>query len=180
MTPSPMPKKVFVSSVVFTGNLGGLAGADAKCAALALAASPPLSGTYKAWVADSGGSPATRFTHSTGPYVLVNGTVVADSWTSLTSGVLAHAINRTQNNGAAPTASASLCGSNQLVWSNVQSNGTVSGTISDCTQWTNGTAGNNSAEFGNSSKLTGQWTSYCPVGGTGICNIAAPIYCFEQ
>src|SRR5207248_2675590 len=43
-------KRVFVTSVMYDGNLGGLAGADAKCQARATAAS--LSGTYKAWLSD--------------------------------------------------------------------------------------------------------------------------------
>jgi len=40
----------FVSSTKFTGNLGGVAGADAKCAGLAK--NEGLPGTYVAWVSD--------------------------------------------------------------------------------------------------------------------------------
>jgi cysteine-rich repeat protein len=43
-----LSKKVFVSSQMYDGNLGGLAGADAKCQALADAAN--LTGTYMAWI----------------------------------------------------------------------------------------------------------------------------------
>jgi hypothetical protein len=57
----------FVSGTKFTGALGGLIGADQQCAALAGAAG--LSGTYRAWLSDDTGSPATRFTPSTVPYV---------------------------------------------------------------------------------------------------------------
>ena len=42
---------VFVTSQTFTGNLGGIAGADQKCQDLADAAGLP--GIYKAWLADS-------------------------------------------------------------------------------------------------------------------------------
>src|SRR5262249_27131858 len=113
----PPPRRVFVTSLTYTGNLGGLAGADALCQARADAAA--LGGTYKAWLADDSGSPATRFTHSTGEYVLVDGTVVAGNWADLTDGSTGHAIDKTEGNGTPPT-TGSVCGPpNRRVWSNV-------------------------------------------------------------
>ena len=52
---------VFVTSETYTGNLGGVAGADDKCQALADQAGLP--GVYMAWIADSvpASAPATRF-----------------------------------------------------------------------------------------------------------------------
>ena len=44
-------RKVFVTSIGYDGNLGGLAGADAKC--MTRAAAGNLSGTYKAWLSSS-------------------------------------------------------------------------------------------------------------------------------
>ena len=55
---------------------------DAKCQQLAEAAGLP--GTYKAWLSDKTSSPATTFTRSNGPYVLVDGTEVASNWLGLT------------------------------------------------------------------------------------------------
>lgn len=75
-------KIVFVSSERYTGNLGGVAGADAKCQQLAEAAGLP--GTYKAWLSDKTSSPAATFKRSNGPYVLVDGTEVASNWEGLT------------------------------------------------------------------------------------------------
>src|SRR4029077_17175057 len=66
---------VFVSSATYGGgNLGGLTGADPKCQSLATAAVLP--GTYKAWLSDDTTSAASRLTHSTNPYVLVDGKTI--------------------------------------------------------------------------------------------------------
>jgi hypothetical protein len=75
-------KIVFVTSAKYTGNLGGVAGADVKCQQLAEAAGLP--GTYKAWLSDKSSSPAATFTRWNGPYVLVDGTEVASNWQGLT------------------------------------------------------------------------------------------------
>lgn len=53
-------KYVFVTSVHYTGDLGGVAGADAKCQTAATAAG--LAGTYKAWISTYGASAADRIT----------------------------------------------------------------------------------------------------------------------
>ena len=79
------PCLVFATSQKFTGNLGGLAGADKKCQALATAPGVGLPGTYKAWLSDSSNSPFTRFVKSPGPYQLVTGEKVADNWNDLTT-----------------------------------------------------------------------------------------------
>ncbi len=76
-------RTVFLSSVQYSGALGGLVGADAKCQANASAAG--LRGVYRAWLADSTHSAATRLTHAPVPYVLVSGLAIARSWTDLLS-----------------------------------------------------------------------------------------------
>src|SRR5262249_60557677 len=86
----PSGKLVFVSSTTYTGNLGGLSGADAKCQSLATSAGH--AGTFKAWLSDDVTDAKSRLTHSTMPYVLVDGTIVATGFTDLTSGTLRHAI----------------------------------------------------------------------------------------
>lgn len=58
----PAPNLAFVTAATFTGDLGGLAGADAACnAAAASAAGGPLPGTFRALMADSTTSIAARF-----------------------------------------------------------------------------------------------------------------------
>src|SRR5262249_23852873 len=86
----PNGKLVFVSSTTYTGNLGGLSGADAKCQSLATSAGH--TGTFKAWLSDDLVDAKSRLTHAMMPYVLVDGTIVATGFNDLTSGTLRHAI----------------------------------------------------------------------------------------
>lgn len=65
------PCRVFLSSQIYPGNLGGLIGADEKCNTLAQAEGLP--GLYKAWLSTASVAAATRLTHNPGPYVLTNG-----------------------------------------------------------------------------------------------------------
>jgi hypothetical protein len=82
-------KYVFVTSMPVLASFGGTAQGDAQCQALA----QPFGGTWMSWTSDSSSSPAARFTHSTIPYGLLDGTLVASDWTGLTSGSLLHAID---------------------------------------------------------------------------------------
>src|SRR5262245_34663924 len=73
-------RRVFVtsSSPVQTGALGGVTVADEFCQSTA--DRRQLGGTWKAWLSTSDGSPSTRFTQSSVPYRLLDGTIVAKSW----------------------------------------------------------------------------------------------------
>ena len=66
--PTTIPKKVFISSQTYVGNLGGLAGADQLCQRLASTAG--LTGTFKAFLSSSNSTPATRWTPRAGTYQL--------------------------------------------------------------------------------------------------------------
>ena len=87
-------KTVFITSESFNGDLGGLKGADDKCQAEADApASIVPSGTYMAWLSDGSNSPNTRFTKSSHPYVLPDGTKIAENYSDLTDGSIQNFIN---------------------------------------------------------------------------------------
>ena len=159
-------KRVFVSSTAYSANLGGLAGADEKCQALADAAS--LGGNYKAWLSDNASSPSTTFVQATVPYILVDGTPIADDWADLTDGELANLLNKTEWGGSPPRELAA-------VWTDTTgAGGAVSGSL-DCSGWTSDAS---------AMATVGLWT--IPVGWSLFTSFfdcdegAFPIYCFEQ
>jgi cysteine-rich repeat protein len=164
-------KRVFVSSVLYDGNLGGLAGADAKCQGLAAAAG--LSGTYFAWLSTSVASPASRFAKSMLPYVTVTGIKIADNWADLTDGTIDAPLNVTEVGGAPPAGGTPTCGA-ASVWTNTLANGTLFNASTSCSDWTS-TAGG--AHWGQWTAVNNLWTTWCQGGS---CAWVEPIYCFEQ
>lgn len=162
-------KRVFVTGTGYSASaIGGISGADTKCNTLASAAG--LSGSYKAWMADSsvGTAPtnaARGFTKADVPYRLVDGRRIADDWTSLVGGYeLQTGISLTQTGAyIAPSG----------VWTNVTYNGSQENATGNCSNWTSnaGTNGNYGTS-GSSSSWTDDWNA--------TCNQAYRFYCFEQ
>lgn len=199
-TVQPQGKKVFVSSQLFDGNFGsgqrvlGHLEADQSCQDLAQAAG--LSGTFKAWISgrvDTGAGPlphgvVDRFTQSSQPYRLVNGTQVAADWADLTDGSLAHAINTDENGNPV--------GSELRVWTNTTSSGQAWDNSTQCAvggnpdipgvwtwscgapSWTPGDCQFQSGKYGMANSTAADWT------GAAASNIACSnqfhLYCFEQ
>jgi hypothetical protein len=164
------PCLVFITRSPRTGNLGGLAGADARCQALAKAAGLP--GAYKAWLSDSTGAPRTRFRNPTGPYVWVDGTTkVADDWLDLTSGTLDRPINMTEDGAqfAGPA----------VVWTHTRIDGNAGGfgTNLHCENWST-TADDVQGNTGIATATDVDWTA--PLTGTASCGSTARLYCFQQ
>ena len=77
-------KTVFISATPVPSDLGGITGADSLCAQQAAAAKLP--GVFYAWLSDAQTSPFQRFSKSTVPYTLPDGTTFADDWDALTRG----------------------------------------------------------------------------------------------
>jgi cysteine-rich repeat protein len=170
-------KIVFVSSKLYNGNLGGLAGADAKCQSLAQAAGLP--GTYLAWLSTTAASPSTRFTHHNGPYVTTTGVVVAWNWSYLTYYWLSSALSVTELGTSAPISPNNTClgGGHAVVWTGTNWDGNAVpnvGTLS-CSDWTS-SAINVSSSWGLAT-VVDYWSYYCY---GGACSWTAPIYCFQQ
>lgn len=175
------PKRVFVTSTTSNGDLGGLSGADSTCQHLADAVA--LGGTYKAWLSTTTISAASRLTHSTTPYVLINGTKIASSWAGLTSGTLLAPINVNEKGGPPPTVP-STCGVNNasIVWTSTNPNGAVGTTLgATCAEWTT-SGSSNGAVVGFADRVDGSWTAGCAAQGAGslFCATDAALYCFEQ
>ncbi len=163
-------KRVFVSSALYNGNLGGLVGADVKCQTLAAAAGLP--GTYFAWLSTSMATPASRFSKVMLPYVTVTGTKIADNWTDLTDGTLDAPLDVTESGGAPPPGTV-ICGE-PSVWSNTWADGTMYSADNSCSDWTSLAGG---SLWGQWTAVSSMWSDWCQ---GGKCSWVAPIYCFEQ
>jgi uncharacterized protein DUF1554 len=165
-------KRIFVTSPLYDGVLGGLQGADNTCQSVA--DKVPLPGSYKAWLSDNATDAATRLSHATEPYVLVDGTAVAADWTGLVSGTLLHAIDQTEA-GLAPSPPNGACGNGtpNTVWTGTGSGGASA--IRTCADWTDNTAGG-TGTVGRFDMTGADWTETC----IDTCNKPKHLYCIEQ
>jgi len=168
-------KRIFVSSALYTGDLGGLDGADSKCQTMASKAG--LCGTFKAWLSDGSANAADRLTHATGKYLLLNDQLVANGWTGLTSGTLQHAIDLTEKQGVALVGTVKCGGSSIVpVWTGAPSSG-IAVANGSCGNWaTNGTGPG--AAFGSAVAVNAAWSGLCQL--TTVCADTAALYCVEQ
>ena len=173
------PRYVFVTSGSGnTGNLGGIAGADAYCQGLAEGAGLP--GTYKAWLtgSDPASAPAQRFGSQEfkGWYVLPTqpATGVAQGWADLTSPNEDMATNYLR----APihVDEGGLDVGNGNAWTNTKSDGTQLSQKSHCGEWMKTSADYN-AITGEVAPLTlsEKWTNNV----TSTCGFGARLYCFQ-
>jgi hypothetical protein len=165
---------VFVTSQTFGSNLGGLAGADAKCAAAAIQGGLP--GTFKAWLSDGTATADSRMNHSTKRYVLPDGTVVAEDYASLLGATLRHAINLTEKLGPPPDTTGFNCNMPAPgVWTATAPDGTLASDT--CSNWGPNDGGDTTA-FGDPSATDTTWTDLCSAGGG--CSATASLYCIQQ
>ncbi len=162
------PKRVFVTADTYGSNLGGLAGADAKCQAAADAAG--LEGTFMAWLSDGLNSPGTRFiTLSIGPYITVDGATVAGSYGDLTDGSLNVLIGKTET--GAPV------GGRSEAWTNTTFAGSSTSDRANetCDFW-NWQGSSISGHKGERLATDQIWTH----AGLTACFLEVHLYCFEQ
>lgn len=160
-------KLVFVTSEKFTGDLGGLNGADAKCKAAADSAGAAAALENKdwvAWISIDGTRAAERLTAGAGPYRLSNGTVIAQNSAGLTSfsGLMAP-INLTEKSTTVSS----------LVWTGTGSDGYA--TPFTCEDFTSGAA-TSSGTAGTSEFSDITWMD---AQSDLDCNAEYPIFCFE-
>ena len=166
-------KRVFVTSQMFSGNMGGLMGADMNCQALANKAN--LGGvTFKAWLSEVGTNVAMRMKPSTASYTLVDGTGIAAGWTQFASNVHQHAINETETGSQMLPLSDCSCGT-FAVWTNSTDQGNTAST-NDCSRWSATTGG---SLFGSSAAMDATWSAWAS-GGLNSCASMASLYCVEQ
>jgi hypothetical protein len=160
-------KTVFVTKASFKGDLGRLAGADEKCQAEAddLASIVP-SGTYLAWLSDGTNSPDTRFAKSSDPYVLPDGTKIAEDFADLSDGSILQSINITPDGKSLGV---------QIFWAATNANGTTAQSFLTCAGWTNST-GKFRGAVGGTDKTSTLWSER----SMKRCGLTARLACFQQ
>ena len=163
--PSGPVVSVFVTSDMFRGNLGGLAGADAICQETAEAANLP--GTdWTAWLSDSTGNAIDRIPD--GQYRLVDGTQVADDKADLTDDTGPKVPINLDESGI-PVA-------DDFVWTGTEPDGTATTDPgNNCNNWTDGSS-RFSGDRGNTVTDDDGWTKI--LDGEALCNDPNYLYCF--
>lgn len=86
---------IFVTSGVYSPDLGGVKGADKLCTSIASNAGVP--GKFKAWLWENFQGPYETFYHSGGIYKLLDGKKVAHGFEQLYSGTLDYGIDIDEN-----------------------------------------------------------------------------------
>lgn len=166
------PKRVFVSSAKYGGNLGGGTGADAKCQAAADAAG--LGGTFAAFVATEGEDPIDRV--GSGPWYSADRSTLLFTGTTTGSYPLA---------GPAPAASIALDENLQpfdyaTYWTGAQVGGAWSAFNCGFFKSFNPDWGGERGVGGTSvSGAGGAWIRYLP-GLPAKCNEENHLLCFEK
>jgi len=153
--------RVFVTASLRTADLGGIEGADALCAEEAESAG--LDGEFVAWLSTRESSVADRFERSTAPYVLVDGTVIADDWDDLVDGSIDALLNLDaegqQRSGD--------------VWTGTRADGTAY-PDDDCSGFTSASGG--VAQCGSTQSTGAPWTENI----TPACGTRLRLYCVER
>lgn len=163
-------RRVFVTSQVFTGDLGGIAGADEKCQSAAEAAGLP--GEYRAWLSTPDTSPIDWLVHSSVPYRQVNGTEVAANWAQLVAGPLTSGIYVSEWGGEPGVGTHSCIPDSRPVWTNTQTDATTYTSDMHCDGWYLAQGSGFAGQAGS----INSWTVGCIVQ----CQEEAALYCFEQ
>jgi len=164
-------RSVFITQRTYTGNLGGVVGADTFCQDEADFYNIP--GRFKAWLSTYVPhlmSPSNRFRKEPDvPYVMLNGVAITSGAIQGPTELLVE-LNR---------ALSGAFHSGVEVWTNTTSTGAIwpylSG-ISDCNGWTSSDV-TDLGGYGDNSYLTEAWTAGL---GTDECNELKHLYCFEQ
>jgi hypothetical protein len=164
VTPPAAPGRyAFYDDTSFTANLG-VAGADAACAVSATAAKLP--GSYRALLATSAFTAASRFSANGAPWVRVDGVELASTAASLLSGAAL----------LAPfdvSASGNYYGNSGAWTGAVDPMILATSTASDCTDWSSATG------TGITSALTSFGAGWFNAA-TLPCNGAYGVFCLEQ
>jgi hypothetical protein len=156
-------KRVFITAATYTGDLGGVDGADAKCNTSAAGAL--IGGAWRAWISDSTHDAIDRIT-DVGPWYLIDGKSKVFNNKANIQTVPLQSVSMTEQ-GTSFSFSSSL---SQTSWA-----GTHAGTKKApfCSDWTDGTASNLA-----SGACIGM--NFESVEENTYCTSEAHLICFEQ
>lgn len=161
----------FLSSQTYTGNLGGISGANSQCNALATRAG--LSGQWNAWLSTQTNPILTRIDPSL-PAELINGTQIADSIQAMVdcpnNSCLKSPI-QIDENGTLVSASFVL----PNTWTGTPHAGSDIPSGDACSDWSLGTK-NGTALGGNFVTVTTHWTQ----NATATCDQPKRLYCYSK
>jgi len=169
---------VFISSVAYLGDLGGITGADLKCQVLAQAQQIHEPERFKAWLSDVDDSPLSRFAFGPERLVMPNGIEVATSLDALILDGPGDGITVTEQRDNIIQ---------RYVWTNTAVTGDIFSETDHCDGWissakdANARRGINAVpkqpvEVWNEFIVDKQWTSYL----TKWCFQASHLYCIED
>ncbi len=158
--------RMFVTSGVFNGNLGGLAGADAKCASAAAAAN--LGGSWKAYLSDGSTDANARFASTTRGWARLDGLPVIDRLDIHgTTRQLFYPISVTENGTPLPF----VVDNSRFVWSGTKSTGLRD--VDHCSNWT---SASDSVVGAIGSPVGSTWPRF----STFPCGAAEHLVCMED
>lgn len=165
-----LDRRVFVTSDVYMGgDFKTLKQADARCANLADDQGWPDGLQYRAWLSDSTIDARDRFKRGRGRLVMVNGLVLATSWTALLNGQLENPLEVTEK-------SETYQGG---VWTGTRPDGTAVPDAENCEDWATESVVPK-GYFGYSDRLMGEWTLADDPDQPINCNVEFALYCFQS
>ncbi len=164
-------KRIFMTSTTYTGDLGGVEGADAKCALVADGAN--LGGTWKAWISSSTVNAIDRI-DDVGPWYLVGGTNKVFNNKSNLGTTPLNLVSQDENGRKLEFAYTTACGGGStflaLAWSGTD-HGEWTG-FPVCEDWTSSSTGS----LSQGGALSHEWEA-CVVSP---CSTKLHLICLEQ
>lgn len=167
-----LPRRVFVTKELFTGNLGGIEGANSICQKEAEYNN--VKGIFVAYLGDTTTSPAknSKFTSYNGWYKTTNGIDVVKGWNGLLNDLFLFPINRHADGNLSQVSS---------VWTNIWADsGTTKSDSWNCLNWTSNQEYINNYEsnygrLGFNYSVNSEWVDW----GYAGCHTTSALYCFQ-
>jgi hypothetical protein len=156
---------VFVTSALYNSNLGGLSGADSKCASLASAAG--RSGNWRAILSTSTVNARDRFPGA-GPIADPQGRVVANGMSDLWDGTIQRRIELNESGVSRGTT---------LVWSGTATTGNRDSWTGYCSNWT--TTGTSGVQTGRTDYTDYRWIALHIGAARTSCTANLALYCMS-